>query len=69
MSKLFREDAVRVVEKATGRKFDMIEQDVDLGCDGKMRHRYNIGINGYHSWTPVEMIYNDDVFYARYDFV
>lgn len=69
MSKLFREDAVKVIEKATGRKYDMIEQDIDLNFDGRIHHRYNIGYNGYNSWTPVEMLYNDDMFYAKYDFI
>ena len=69
MSKLFVEGSVRVRNKENGHKYDMIEQDVDLNFDGKIVHRYNIGINNYHNWYHVENIYSEADFHARYEFI
>ena len=69
MCKLFVEGSVPVRSKENGRKYDMFEQDVDLNFDGKIVHRYNIGINGYHDWCHVENIYSEAAFHARYEFI
>ena len=67
MTKMFIENTVKVVNKHNGREYDMFEQVVDLNFDGKMVHRYNIGINGYHDWYHVENIYSEDRFNANYE--
>lgn len=64
---MFIEGAVQVINKENGRKYDMFEQVVDLNHDGKMVHRYNIGINGYHDWYHVENVYGEEAFNARFE--
>lgn len=66
MSKLFVENTFIVFNRETGRKYECFEQMVDLGCNGKFVHRYNIGVNNYVNWYPVEMIYSEDEFDERY---
>lgn len=57
---MFIENTFTVYEKSTGKRFDCFEQTVDLNFDGKMVRRYNVGINGYHYWTPIYMYYSDE---------
>lgn len=53
----FIENTFKVVEKETGHKYECFEQWVDLNFNGRMVHRFNVGINGYHYWTPHYMVY------------
>ena len=64
---MFIKDAVRVLNKENGRKYDMFEQVVDLNFDGKMVHRYNIGINGHNDWHFVEVVYGEENFNSKFE--
>ena len=64
---MFIKNAVQVINKENGRKYDMFEQVVYLNHDGKMVHRYNVGLNGYHDWHHVENVYGEENFNARFE--
>jgi hypothetical protein len=66
MCKKFVENTFIIVNRETGRKYECVEQMIDLNFNGKLVHRYNVGINNYVNWHPVEMIYKEDMLHEKY---
>ena len=64
-----KENAMKVRNKETGRRFDCFLQSVDLNFNGRYVMRYNIGINGYNEWTFIEAIYDNGTFNKRYEVI
>jgi hypothetical protein len=63
---MFVENTFTVFNRETGRRYECFEQMIDLNLNGKLVHRYNVGLNGYHDWHPIEMIYDDDALCQKY---
>ena len=58
---------IKVVERATGRKFDCIAQIVDLNHDGQFTLRYVVGTQGHHGFIGFHCHYDNDRFNSLYE--
>ena len=63
---MFVENTFTVIDKQTGRKYDCFEQWINLNYDGKMIHRYIVGINGSSYWTLCCTYYSDEALEKDY---
>lgn len=63
---MFVENTFTVIDKQTDRKYDCFEQWINLNYDGKMIHRYIVGINGSPYWTLCCTYYSDEALKKDY---
>lgn len=63
------ENIIKVRDRKTGKIYDCFAQIVDVNFSGEYSLRYNIGINGYNSWTCICCIYDNDRFNENYEVI
>lgn len=60
---------LKVKSRATGEKYDVMVQAVDVNFDGKYYLRYLIGIQGYDEFHFIHAIYDNDKFNEMYEVI
>lgn len=57
---------LKVIDRYTGEKYDVIPEAVDLNQNGKYTLRYRVGIQGYNEFHFRHALYDDGAFNNMY---
>lgn len=60
---------LKVIDRKTGKRFDVIPEAVELNFDGKYHLRYRVGIQGHDEFNFIHNVYDDDDFNHLYQVI